>query len=187
MNPEFLLWNRTGKYDKKDVVYRNNWFEICNRNGYFSLEYGVPQVVVLPIIERSKILFVRVKRPLICDSPLELPAGGANKGESLVEVAARELKEETGIQVTNLERFEKMPLISELPGRSPELLTNFRINLSMMEYSSRVRHDTEIEKLELLDIYAVLKAVRGGEIYVSAVLAIVLRYIIQDWMIGNEE
>ena len=52
---------------------------------------------------------VRVKRPVIKDTPLELPAGSIDKDENVAAGAARELLEETGIQVTSLDEFKAMP------------------------------------------------------------------------------
>ncbi|MHB9140020.1 MAG: NUDIX hydrolase, partial [Victivallaceae bacterium] len=100
-----MKWHRGERHKSVKVVYENKWFKIKNRDGFFALEYEVPQVVVLPVIDNNKILFVKVKRPLINDNSLELPAGGSNVGESLRQTAARELREETGIIIKDLDRF----------------------------------------------------------------------------------
>ena len=49
---------------------------------------------------------VRVRRPVIADNTLELPAGGVRMDESPIEAACRELSEETGIEISDLNRFD---------------------------------------------------------------------------------
>ena len=71
------------------------------RGGYFTAEYRHPQVIVLPVVEDRAIVMVRVKRPVLDDSTLELPAGGSEPGETPEDCAARELAEETGIAVSS--------------------------------------------------------------------------------------
>lgn len=48
---------------------------------------------------------VQQYRPLLNSCTLELPAGAAFEGEQPVEVAARELGEETGLEIDDLDRF----------------------------------------------------------------------------------
>jgi len=74
-----------------ETVHENPWFTVRNRGGYFTTEYEFPQVVILPVVESHSIVMVRVKRPVINDVSLELPAGSVNENESPVHGAARKL------------------------------------------------------------------------------------------------
>lgn len=175
-----MKWYRGNNHKSVKTVYENNWFKIKNRDGFFSLEYGVPQVVVLPVIDTKKILFVKVKRPLINDNSLELPAGGSIIGETLRQTAARELREETGITINDLDRFYELPMLSELPGRSPELLSCFSIDISVEEYESRFDFDHEIAGLDLLEFNTIIEKIISGELYLSSPIAIVIRYLLKN-------
>ena len=100
-------------------VHQNDWFEVYNRGGYFTVEYPYAHVIILPVVEENSILMVRAKRPVINDFSLELPAGCAEKGEQPVAAAARELKEETGISICDFARFIPMPPLAVSPNRVP--------------------------------------------------------------------
>ena len=74
-------------------VHENPWFSVRNRGGFFTVEYHETQVLVLPVIEDRAVVMVRVKRPVINDMTLELPAGGTEPGEDPERAAVRELAE----------------------------------------------------------------------------------------------
>ena len=93
----------------------DNWFNVLNRGGYYTVEYHLPQVVILPVVEQQSIVMVRVKRPVLGDIPLELPAGCAEEGELLIEGAARELGEETGIKIHEANRLIPLPPLAMSP------------------------------------------------------------------------
>jgi len=159
--------------------YRNKWFKVLDRGSIFTLEYDQPQVVVLPIVDRENIVMVRVKRPLINDTPLELPAGDSSAHETPVEAACRELAEETGIYIDELERFKPVIPISEMPGRMPVLLSVFHIELSMNEFTGRKSFDgEEITAVELLPVDTIINKIIMGDIYLSSPMAILSRFIL---------
>ena len=98
-----------------DTVHKNQWFTVCNRGGYYTIEHNHPQVMILPIVDQKAIVMVRAYRPIIADTPLELPSGGAIEGEIPVEAARRELSEETGITIHDVERFEVLSPFGAYP------------------------------------------------------------------------
>lgn len=160
------------------TVHSNPWFTVRSRGGYFTVEHRGPQVIILPIIDDRYILMVRVKRPVIVDDPLELPAGSANKNEMPIQAAARELGEETGIKIHDLERFTLLPPLSNSPNRDPKLLHVFAIHISQKEYGKRACHDQEIQSVECLRIEEVVKKIVNGEIYVSVPIAVITTYVL---------
>jgi 8-oxo-dGTP pyrophosphatase MutT (NUDIX family) len=169
--------------------YRNQWFKVMDRASYFTLEYDRPQVVVLPVVDAHSILMVRVKRPIINDCPLELPAGDSMPHETPVEAARRELSEEAGIYIDELDRFKPVIPISEMPGRMPVLLSVFQIELTTDEFNSRKNFDgNEITSLELLPVKTVMEKIVAGEIYLSSPVAIISRFIFSNIkeVIANE-
>jgi len=159
------------------ILHENAWFSVKDRAGYFTVEDPIKHVVVLPVIDEKYILMVRVKRPVLDDFPLEFPAGGFEHGESAYEAAARELHEETGIRVDQLERFLPMTPLAVSPNRVPRLAYVFRINLRGDEYISRSEHDHEVESLHQIHISEIPKIMNDGSVYVSVPLALLGMYL----------
>ena len=98
-------------------VYRNPYFSVEHDRDYFSLTFPTPRVVIVPTIANDRLLMVMAKRPIIGRSALEFPAGGANVGESLESCAVRELREETGVRITDTSRLVELPSIYPMPAR----------------------------------------------------------------------
>ena len=68
-------------------LHRNDWFVVRQRGTFYTMEYHMPQVIVLPIVDGKAIVMVRVKRPVLDDRTLELPAGGSEEDEAVRENA----------------------------------------------------------------------------------------------------
>ena len=159
-------------------VHQNDWFEVYNRGGYFTVEYPYSHVIILPVVEEKSILLVRAKRPVLNDFSLELPAGCAEKEEKPVVAAARELKEETGISICDYARFIPMPPLAVSPNRVPKLIYVFRVDLSQQEYEERLPHDHEIESLDCVSFEKVARMISTGEIYVTVPIAVIGTYLL---------
>jgi len=166
-----------------ETVHKNPWFVVRNRGGYFTTEYKRPQVIILPIVDNNSIVMVKVKRPVIADITLELPAGSAKENETPLQAAARELSEETGILINDLERFKLSPPISGSPNRNPNLLHIFQIVISMSEFKNKKIHDKEIESVELFSFKEVSTLLSQGKIYVAIPIAVITRFLLLD---GNK-
>jgi 8-oxo-dGTP pyrophosphatase MutT (NUDIX family) len=159
-------------------VHENPWFCVFNRGGYFTIESKHPQVLILPVVDNSSVVIVRVKRPVIVDNTLELPAGGAKLGESSAQAAQRELAEETGIYIADLNRFQlQAPLV--LMPRIPELAHIFLIHLTQKEFDGRFKHDDEILSVECFSFQEILEKIANNEIYLGYQIAILMRFLIQ--------
>lgn len=167
-----------------ETVHENPWFSVRNRKGYFTIEYNMPQALILPIVNNNAIVMVRVNRLVVADVTLELPAGGAKDNESPVEAAGRELAEETGIAISDLNRFEMLPPLIHMP-RSPILPYIFQIHLTQQEFDLRGVHDHEIVDVECFSFNDLLKIIAEGEIYIGLHVAIIVRYLIRCQIVGN--
>jgi 8-oxo-dGTP pyrophosphatase MutT (NUDIX family) len=154
------------------TVHENDWFSVRNRGGYFTLENRLRTVVVLPVVDNNSIVMVRAKRPVIADVTLELPAGAIEENEDPQVGAARELVEETGIQILQPERFIAMPPLAVSPNRSPMLSYVFRVDVSHREFGERGPSDNEIHSVLRVAIRDLPKMMANGEIYVSVPLAV---------------
>ena len=157
--------------------HTNPWFSLKNRGGYYTLEYHQPQVAVLAVVDNHSIVMVRVKRPVLNDAPLELPAGGADLNETPQKAAAREFQEETGIQIDRTGRFKLLPSIAISPNRYPILPWIYQIDISQNEFDRHKRHDEEIKSVECLKYEEIKDKILNGGIYIGLVIAIISRFL----------
>lgn len=167
------------------TLHENNWFSVRSRGGFYTVELKTPQVMVLPIVDRDFVLMVCVKRPVRGEPTFELPAGAVESGEKLVEAAARELKQETGIKIQDFSRFRSMIPLSVQPTRDPRLLNIFQIDLTQKEFEARLPHDHEIDSVHCLKFQDFCDKFVCGEIYVTTPAAIVLRYLLEKKILAS--
>ena len=85
------------------------------------IEHG-GSVVVVPIDEEGNVLLVRQYRHAAQQDLLELPAGTRHENEPFEECAAREIREETGMEAGSLLKIGDFYLA---PGYSTELMAVF--------------------------------------------------------------
>ncbi len=166
-------------HDLKPVLtlHENPWFSVRKRGDFYTTEYKSADVIILPVVDEKAVVMVRVKRPVIADVTLELPAGSTKEDESPLQAAARELVEETGIEINDKNRFTALPPISGYPTRNPNLLHIFSVNITSEEFEHRKNHDDEIEAVELLTIKELVQSICRGDIYVAVPVAVISRYI----------
>ena len=162
-----------------ETLHNNEWFSVRNRGGYYTIEHNHPQVMILPVVDNKAIVMVRVYRPIIDDITLEIPAGGTQEKETPIEAAMREFKEETGITISDKNRFEMLPPLVHMP-RSPRLPYYFHVHLSEDEFNERAMHDDEIASVECFEFTEVLRKIIEGEIFIGLQIAIITRYLLQN-------
>ena len=113
---ETLLQGRTFKIRRdylKTPDGRETKLEIVEHGG---------SVVILPIDEKNNLLFVRQYRHAAGGDLLELPAGTREKDEPYEKCAAREIREETGMEAGKLQMVGEFYLA---PGYSTEFMAVF--------------------------------------------------------------
>ena len=79
-------------------------------------------VVLIPVDEEGNLLFVRQYRHAVGRDLLELPAGTRDGEEPFEDCAAREIREETGLEAGRLQKLGEFYLV---PGYSTELMAAF--------------------------------------------------------------
>mgnify|MGYP003461728349 CR=1 FL=1 len=113
---EILLQGRAFKIRRdylKTPDGRETTLEIVDHGG---------SVVILPIDENNNLLFVRQYRHAAGGDLLELPAGTRDEEEPFEECAAREVREETGMEAEKLQKVGEFYLA---PGYSTEFMVVF--------------------------------------------------------------
>jgi ADP-ribose pyrophosphatase len=167
-----------------ELLHENPWFAVRNRDGYFTIEHHLAQVVVLPLVENRAVVMVRVRRPVVRDVTLELPAGSAEKHETPVQGAARELAEETGIRA-NAQRLVQIARLAVMPNRTPDFVHVFRADLSQAEYDARSSHDAEVSGVELVPLEDVGRLVASGAIYLALPVAVLGMHLFSGMRTGT--
>ena len=104
MNSKYTQLNPWKKISSKNV-YKNQWFslredQVISPGGERSI-YGVvetaPAIAIVPISDQLETFLVGQYRYPLNTYSWEVPEGGAYPGESNLNAAKRELKEETGL------------------------------------------------------------------------------------------
>lgn len=94
-------------------------------------------VIVVPFLDRQRLLMIRQFRYPIGKVLLEFPAGHVDKGEDPLDTAARELEEETGYVAKKIEYvYHYHPAVS----RTKQLVHVFRA--TGLTKSSTTKHDS---------------------------------------------
>jgi ADP-ribose pyrophosphatase len=104
-------------------------------------------VVLIPIDQENNLLFVRQYRHAAKADLLELPAGTRNEKEPFEECAAREIREETGMEAGKLQKVGEFYLA---PGYSTEFMAVF-LATELKENALQADEDEflEVEKIPL--------------------------------------
>lgn len=146
---EVLLQGRTFKV-RRDTVRlpdgKDTRLEIIEHGG---------SVVLVPMDNDGNILFVRQYRHATGRDLLELPAGTRNGEEPFEECAAREIREETGMEAGKLQRVGDFYLA---PGYSSEFMAVF-LATDLMDNPLDADEDEflKVEKIPVTDVNAVFE------------------------------
>lgn len=116
------LIRRTTIYHGKIIRLMREVIEVDGRRMVRETIKHPGAVVIVPLLDRSHIVFVRQYRRAIKRELLELPAGTLGAGERRAACAKRELEEETGWRAHRLRRIGQF---YAAPGVISEQLTVF--------------------------------------------------------------
>lgn len=147
---------------KKDIVWQGKYLRVVmlsyrDKKGDIRNWEAVERVnckgivVIIPVTENKEVVFIRQFRPVLDGYVIEFPAGLNDRDEPLVEVAKRELVEETGLFSNDIVFLAEGPVSS---GLSTEVLTVF-IAKDVKEASEDTKQKLppdESENIEVLKI-----------------------------------
>ena len=123
-------------------------------------------VVLLPIDDEGNLLFVRQYRHAAGEDLLELPAGTRDGAEPFEECAAREIREETGLEAGALQKLGEFYLV---PGYSTELMAVF-LATDLKENPLQADED-EFLQVEKIPLKQAIDMAEQGEIQDAKSLA----------------
>lgn len=123
-------------------------------------------VVLLPIDDEGNLLFVRQYRHAAGEDLLELPAGTRDGAEPFEECAAREIREETGLEAGALQKLGEFYLV---PGYSTELMAVF-LATDLKENPLQADED-EFLQVEKIPLKQAIDMAEQGEIHDAKSLA----------------
>jgi len=118
------------------------------------IEHG-GSVVIVPIDDDGNVLFVRQYRHATGGDLLELPAGTREDNEPYEECAAREIREETGMEAGQLQRVGDFYLA---PGYSSEFMAVFlATGLKLNPLKADDDEFLQVEKFPIKDVTAMFE------------------------------
>ena len=177
----YTKWKKPAK-----PVFQNQRFSLLENEDFHVIEYHAQQVIVLPILENIRVVMPKVFRKILGGAVWELPAGGIQKNEFPEEAALRELREETGISITDISRLIPEHTLVVSPNRLPMFPSIYSVNVSENEFDNRSMHDDEVESVDCFSMNEIKAMMSSGEIVTSITLAILGRFILdQDFQSLN--
>ncbi|MEP0807389.1 MAG: NUDIX hydrolase [Chloroflexota bacterium] len=129
---------------------RETKFEIIEHGG---------SVIIIPIDAAGNLLFVRQYRHATGKDLLELPAGTRDGDEPFEECAAREIREETGMEAGKLQKVGEFYLA---PGYSTEFMMVYLA--TELKHNPLEADDDEFLSVEKVPIAEAVRRAERGEI-----------------------
>ncbi len=94
-------------------IYKHDQYKCDDKQQEYYYGELIGNSIVIPILDDGRIALVRQYRYLQDRTGVEFPMGGISAGETPVQAAVRELREETGLESSN---FSKVGEFEPLPG-----------------------------------------------------------------------
>jgi ADP-ribose pyrophosphatase len=139
---------------------RETKFEIIEHGG---------SVILIPVDEDGNVLFVRQYRHAAGKDLLELPAGTRDGDEPFEECAAREIREETGMEAGKLEKMGEFYLA---PGYSTEFMVVYLA--TELRHNPLEADDDEFLQVEKIPVREAIEKAERGEVPDAKSLAALL-------------
>ena len=164
-------------------VYISNWLDVyldkvelpdgTVMDEFHVINYHRDGVAVIVENEKDEILFVKVYRYLLESVEWEIPAGGTEKGEKIMETGEREVLEETGYSIKKLE-----PMFSYHPASGSSNL-KFHVLKAVLDTSkAKEKYDeNEIAEVKWIGKEKVLSMIRNNEFQDGFTLTALLHYL----------
>ena len=147
-----------------ETLYSGKIFDVVKRDGLDVVKHG-PAVAIVAVDRTSHVTLVRQDRPAAGGKLLELPAGGVEDGESPLETAQRELREETGLHGGE---WVEVATFFTTPGFVDEKMHLFiATGLEQGEASPEGTEDIELVRVPLDDVPGLVEEIEDGKTLVG--------------------
>ena len=165
-------------------VYENDWVavthhEVLNPNGgegvYGTVHFRNLAVGILPVDDENCTWLVEQYRFPLRETTLEIPEGGSPEGESPLETAKRELKEEAGLSAASYQKILEMDLSNSVTDERAVIFLASGIERGIAEPD-----ETEQLKLRRVPLKEALDMVGSGKIRDAISVAALLRLAVLE-------
>lgn len=141
----------------------------------FSYAAFASGVCILPITQDGQVVVIQQYRHPVKSLQWELPAGAIDAGESPLEAAKRELKEETGYTAKS---WIDLGSFYPSPGSTSEEI--FLFAATDLESGQQMLENSEHIKRHVMSKDDLMTLIRKGDFKHGGGLAAVMRYLAQD-------
>ena len=126
-------------------------------------------VVIIPFVDKKRILLLKQFRYASQGDLWEIPAGTLERGEKPIDCAKRELEEETGFKA---KKFKFLSRFFPAPGISNEIMTLYKAE-GLFPGKKNLDHDEWIEH-KVISVKIALQMIKKGEICDGKTIAAIL-------------
>lgn len=143
-----------------ETLYEGKIFDVVRREGMDVVRHG-PAVAIVAVDRSGHVTLVRQERVAAGGLLLELPAGGVEEGESTLESAKRELREETGLHGGE---WVEVATFFTTPGFVDEKMHLFiATELEHGDASPEGSEDIELVRVPLADVPGLVEELEDGK------------------------
>ena len=163
------------------LIYKNKYLRIKKSKDYYFYDENEIQVMILPVVNKQKFIFVKQYRKPLNKITYEFPAGGClDKTEKPIDAAIRELKEETGVSLSK-NKFKKLNTVSSNHQRKTKLVHIYLAKIGKKDFRNKSKViSSEISNIEIKSFTEVVTMFKKKKIISGVVGFVFLNYLINQ-------